>query len=179
MRARTGSRLLLAAAMAGWAGCAHIPKDALQLAPDSLEKRQLQTRRFEGISEVDLVAASAGVLQDVGFNIDESESRLGLLVASKRRSAVETGQVIAAFLGALVGAEPTYDRSQVIRVCLVVRPASGEEGAKSHLVRVTIQRIIWNNHNQVSRAEAVEEPEIYQQFFQKLSESVFLEAQKI
>ena len=55
-------------------GCQTIPKDALKLTPKSLEKRRLQTRIYEGILEVDILAASAGVIQDLGFNIDESET---------------------------------------------------------------------------------------------------------
>ncbi len=161
------------------AGCATIPKDALRLEPDTMEKRQLQTRRFDGIAEPDLLAASAGVLQDLGFNLEESETRLGLIVAAKQRSAVEAGQVASAMLLALLGVTPVWDRTQRIRVCLVARPASDDPENRSHFVRITIQRIIWDTNNNVSRVEAIEDPEIYQQFFDKLSQSVFLEAQKI
>lgn len=174
--ARTAAALALGLATAG---CATLPKDALRLEPDSMAKRQLQTRRFDGIAESDLLAASAGVLQDLGFNLDESETRLGLIVASKQRSAVETGQVVGAMLLALLGATPVWDRTQRIRVCLVSRPASDDPASRSHFVRVTFQRMVWDTNNNVSRVEAVEEPEIYQQFFDKLAESVFLEAHKI
>ena len=173
--ARIAAALLLGLA----AGCATLPKDALRLEPDSMEKRQLQTRRFDGIAEPDLLAASAGVLQDLGFNLEESETRLGLIVAAKQRSAVEAGQVVGSLLLAMLGVTPVWDRTQRIRVCLVARPASDDPENRSHLVRITIQRIIWDTSNNVSRAEAIEEPEIYQQFFDKLSQSVFLEAQKI
>ena len=67
----------------------------MELSPDSLQQRQLQTRTVEGIDEKALLAASAGVLQDLGFNIDESETRLGVIVASKKRSAVDTADIIA------------------------------------------------------------------------------------
>ena len=56
------------------AGCeASIPKEALQLTPDSLARRQVQTRVFETTNEAELLAASAHLLQDLGFNLDESE----------------------------------------------------------------------------------------------------------
>ena len=179
MRPTPRARIAASVALGLLAGCATVPKDALRLEPDSMEKRQLQTRRFDGIAEGDLLAASAGVLQDLGFNLDESETRLGLIVASKQRSAVEAGQVAGAMLLALLGVAPVWDRSQRIRVCLVTRPASEDPEARSHFVRVTFQRIVWDTNNNVSRIEAIEEPEIYQQFFDKLAESVFLEAQKI
>ena len=163
-------------------GCATIPNDALILAPDSMERRQLQTRRIDGISESNLLAASAGVLQDLGFNIDESETRLGVIVASKDRSAYTATQIMGAVLLALVGAPKNVDKTQKIRVSLVTRPFVGQDAAvvpDTQLIRITIQRIVRNTGDQVTRIESIEEPEIYQEFFEKLSKSVFLEVQQI
>jgi len=163
-------------------GCASIPKDALVLSPDSLERRQLQTRRIDGISEKDLLNASAGVLQDLGFNIDESETKLGVIVASKDRSAVTASQVAGAVALALLGANMPIDKTQKIRVSLVTRNMLDSNGADlpdSHQLRITIQRLVWNTANQVSRIESIEDPLIYEAFFEKLSKSVFLEVHKI
>lgn len=162
------------------AGCqTGIPPDALKLSPVSLERRQQQTRKFEGTSERDVLVASAGVLQDLGFNIDESETKLGVIVASKQRTAVESRQVVASLVFALLtGVTTPIDQRQKIRVALVTRPAS-DNSETSFYVRVTFQRIIWDSNKQVTRVEAVEKPEIYQEFFDKLSKSIFLEAQKI
>jgi len=149
------------------------------LAPESLEKRSLQTRRYDGISELDILAASAGVIQDLGFTIDESETDLGVIVGSKERDATEAGQVAAAVVVALLGggAMP-IDKHQKLKVSLVVRPA-GDEPNMSHFVRVTFQRMVWNTQNQISRVETLEDPEMYQEFFDRLSKAVFLEAHKI
>jgi hypothetical protein len=51
--------------------------------------------------------------------------------------------------------------------------------AESAIVRVTFSRIVWNDSNAVSKAERLEAPEMYQEFFDKLSKSLFLEEQKI
>ncbi len=164
-------------------GCASIPTDALKMTPDTLERRQLQTRRFDGVQEKAALAASAGVLQDLGFNIDESETRLGVIVASKERSAVTASQVTGAVLVALLGGGAmAIDKSQKIRVSLVARPVSRDvetAAAKDFYVRVTFQRLVWNTQGQITRIEAIDEPEIYQQFFSSLSKSLFLEAQEI
>jgi hypothetical protein len=163
-------------------GCATIPKDALVLSPDSLERRQLQTRRIDGISEKDLLNASAGVLQDLGFNIDESETKLGVIVASKDRSAVTATQVAGAIALALIGGYTPIDKTQKIRVSLVTRnlpDSGGSPMPTSHQLRITIQRLVWNTANQVSRIESIEEPLIYEEFFERLSKSVFLEVHKI
>lgn len=158
--------------------CTGIPKDALQLSPESLELRQLQTRRFETNDEMRILSACAGLLQDLGFTLDESETELGLIVASKDRSAVETGQVVAAvFIAALTGTAIPIDKEQKLRASVVSRPVG--ENNESIAVRVTFQRIVWNTQGQISKKEGLSEPEMYQEFFEKLSKSLFLEAHQI
>jgi len=165
-------------------GCAtSVPADALRLSPEALEHRQLQTRRFEGMTENEILAASAGVLQDLGFNLDESETELGLLVASKQRSARDARQVAAALLiEVFIGWEMETDERQRIRASLVSRPTgdAGRDGeGAGFYVRITFQRMVWDSANEVSRIERLDEPELYQGFFDRLSKSVFLEAHKI
>lgn len=168
--------LLLLAVLAGCDGS--LPQRALELPPQSLEQRRLQTRRFDGISETALLAACAGVLQDLGFNLDESESDLGLLVASKERTASIAGQrTFAVLLDLLMDVEIDVDAEQRIRASLVSTPAAG--ASDSHLVRVTFQRIVWTTENEISRREVLGDPELYQRFFERLSKSVFLEANSI
>jgi hypothetical protein len=172
--------VVLGALLAG--GCATIPEDALVLSPESLQLRQLQTRRIDGIGEKDLLNASAGVLQDLGFNIDESETRLGVIVASKDRSAMNAAQVAGAIAVALLGVYMPVDKTQKIRVSLVTRPSLASDGSvrpDSQLIRITLQRIVWNTESQVTRIESIEEPLIYQEFFERLSKSVFLEVQQL
>lgn len=161
------------------AGCATAPPpEALELSPDSLERRQLQTRRFDGVSEDTILAASAGVLQDLGFNLDESETELGVIVASKHRSAeVPAQRVRQILLAVLLDVQTEVDEHQRIRVSLVTRPAGADN--ESYHVRVTFQRVVWDTANEVSATEAIDDPVIYQQFFERLSKSVFLEAHKI
>jgi len=152
-----------------------IPKEALRLAPESLPLRQLQTRRFDTSDEKVLLAAGAAILQDLGFTLDASEPRLGVLVASKDRSAVEAGQVIFSLLAAVVLRGPVpWDEKQKIRTSFVTRPAGTEK--PSVLVRVTFQRIVWNTAKEISKLEPLDEPRFYQEFFEKLSKAVFLEA---
>lgn len=168
--------------LATLAGCASIPDDALALSPDSLERRQLQTRRIDGIDEKKLLAAAAGVLQDLGFNIDESETRLGVIVASKDRSALTGTQIAGAIVAAMFGIATPIDKTQNIRVSLVTRPAVSSDGVPlgdSHLLRITIQRIVRDVNGQISRIESIEEPNVYQAFFDRLSKSIFLEVQGI
>ncbi len=160
-------------------GCQTIPTDALRLNPESLKQRQLQTRRFDGISEKDLLAASAGVIQDLGFNIDEVETELGLIVGSKERDAKEAGQIALAIIVAVMGGgNAPIENRQLLRLSLVVRPAR-KSSSNSHYVRVTFQRMVWDMNNQLTRAESIDDNMLYQEFFERLSKSVFLEAHRI
>lgn len=161
-----------------FAGCGGVPKDALRMNQATLEDRRLQTRLFDTSDEKKILSASAGVLQDLGFNLDESETDLGLIVGSKDRSAVEAGQLVfAAVLAGMTGGPAMYDTKQKIRVSLISSHV-GENGRQT-AVRVTFQRIVWDNYGQVSKLERLNDPEVYQGFFEKLSKAVFLEAHGI
>jgi len=160
------------------AGCqSTIPKDALVLSKESLETRQIQTRKYDTKDEEKILASVAGVLQDMGFNINESETRLGIVTASKKRSAVNAGQQVAAVFAALLGSYTPTDKEQLMQASIVTYP--GSANSQSTLVRVTFQRVVWNTQGQVTRAEALKDPEMYQGFFEKLSKSIFLEAHQI
>lgn len=205
---RVGSRRagLVALCLLLAAGCSTIPDQSMELSPDSLKLRQLQTRRIEGIEESALLAASAGVLQDLGFNIDESETRLGVIVASKDRSALDLGDAVEgmivdslveaaldAMFSALFGdhfddgddedgEDIVYDVTQKIRISVVTRPAldsSGQRRQDAQVIRITIQRLVWDSEGELSHSESIEDPKVYQKFFDRLSKSIFLELQAI
>lgn len=244
--------LLLALMMcAGCASHTQISKDMLTLAPESMKMRQLQTKRYDTSDEKMVITASASVLQDLGFQLDESTPDLGIVVGSKTRDATDAGQVTAAvFIALLGGGAMPIDQHQTIRVSLVTAPMAKPKDAdpsqkpketltpakinaactrvyavihKSlsdelalvaspveaqavskrlaiHMVtdleddlnqrmkmrdfgatrvRVTFQRVVVNTQGQISRMEALETPELYQEFYEKLSKSVFLEANDI
>ncbi len=157
-------------------GCASIPEDALRLTQTSLQERQLKSRKFETTNETSILTACAGLMQDMGFNLDESETKLGIIVGSKQRSAVDPLQVAAAVtLAVLTGAFVPTDQTQKMRCSIATYPHNN-----SHIVvRVTFQRIVWNTQGQVTTREGIKEPEIYQEFFDRLSKAIFLEAQSL
>ena len=171
---------LALAAVLALSGCVsnRIPPDALRINAQTMPERQMQTRRFETPDEKMVLSAVTGLLQDLGFNVDESETRLGVVVGSKTRDARETRQVVGAVLIAgLFGGPIQYDKEQKLRTSIVTRPI-GEHG-ESIAVRVTFQRIVWNSQGLVSKAEAMKDPLQYQEFFSILSKALFLEAHQI
>ena len=186
-----------------FSGCATtIPPEALQMQPDTLANRQIQSRKYDIKTEKELLSASASVLQDMGFNLDESQTSLGLIVASKSRDAKEGGQIAGAILmGFLFGAAAmSYDKDQKIRASLVTKPAvtnnpikvelttnAGKnikfdqqvEASSGFVVRVTFQRLVWNQNGVMTKIEGINDPAIYTEFYDKLSKSVFLQAQNV
>jgi len=60
-----------------------VPKAEFVPVSDTLKLRELSTRQFEGVSEADLLSASAGVLKDLEFSIEEVETGLGLITGTK------------------------------------------------------------------------------------------------
>ena len=161
-------------------GCEQVPKQALKIEPETFQQRQLHTRVFDTSEEHRILSACASLLQDAGFKLDESETDLGLLVACEDRDARDTGQVIAAtawWLALGVLADARYDYKQQIRASVVTSPAGSSVGRTA--VRVTFQRIVWDQTNRISRVQHFEDREIYEKFFEKLSVALSLEAHRI
>lgn len=164
----------------GGASAAH--SRALMLDESSLKLRQTQSRRFDTSDEAMILRACSGVMQDLGFTIEETSRETGMLVGSKDRDAIETGQVAGQlFLAGLVAAfggqaDPVWDKNQRIRISIITRPMTGKNVIN---VRTTFQRVIWNTKNQVSRVETLDSPGLYQEFYDKVSQAVFLEAHEI
>ena len=169
--------------------CQTLPEDAFRLNESALELREIQTRSYEGVSDVQILSASSGVLQDLGYAIDEVEKELGVLSASKRADAKSDVEIVGnvardmadclltLFLGCDNDAYKSSKDVQDIRMTLVVLPALDNEG--EYHVRLTMQRIVWAKSGAVYDQETISEAEVYQAFFDKLSKSVFLEKEGV
>ena len=153
-------------------------EDVLKLEAESMAQRQLQTRKYKITAEDKIINTCVSVLQDSGFTIENTELKLGTILASKQREAVESGQVAGAIIIAVIfGVAIPIDKNQTMYASIVVSPASSDK--KASLVRITFSRLVWNDRGAVSKAERLEDPEVYQTFFTKLSKGLFLEAQNI
>lgn len=164
-------------------GCAmEPPKDLFVMTPKMLEDRQLETRRYEGLNEEEILIASSNVLQDLGYTLDNSETKLGVMTASKARDTNKGAEIAANVLLILLGAPPApMSKDQIIRVSLVTKPVlngNGQPLPKNHTVRVIFQKIVRYNDGHTVE-ETLKDTELYTGFHDKLSKSVFLEAHKI
>jgi len=177
IKARRSLFCVLCALVIAVGGCSgEVARSALTIPPQALELRRLQTRRFDTNEETKILEAALGVLQDLGFEVDEAESGLGVIVASKNRDASDTGELVGSFIiGGFTNSTPLYDVEQRIRAAVVTRHITREQIS----VRVTFQRTVWNNRGEISRNQSLTDPELYREFFFKLSNAVFLQANDI
>ncbi len=194
-------RLLLLPILGGLlSGCVQMPapkvESFFELTPKSVQHRALQTRMFETSDEKELLSASAAVLQDLGFQVEESVKEVGMLRAAKERGAREYGQeiqqgfiatlsLVSVLFGGTIVIMPV-DVHQQINATLVTRRSDTDPSRFS--VRILFHRSLWKGDGNVGDShippgqqnlELIVDAKIYQQFFAKLSKSVFLEAHKI
>lgn len=194
----------------GFLGCTTTPRttgiEFFQLTPESAANRAIQTREFETANSDELLSAAAAVLQDLGFQVTESQRSLGFLRAAKERSAREYGQEITqGIVGFLTFALSLFggtnatllmpvDLQQQINASLVAHPLPpreaepGAQGEARNQIRVVFYRLIWKGEGQSGdtyippgqqKMEMIRDPELYQRFFARLNKSVFLEGEKI
>lgn len=136
------------------AGCRTTAGDqvaALSPSGSATGMRARQSRRFDTTDRALMLQASVGALQDMGFAIDESDARAGVIVGSK-----------------LAGA--------TLRAQITLRDAADGE---SMVLRALFQRVIPRPGAQVDIGETLRDPELYQGFFEKVAQSAFLTANEI
>ena len=167
--------LVICLGVIGLSGCVTYD-NYYQLDENYLARRQMETMRFEADNEETILAASAGVLQDLGFTLDETETKLGLITAYKNREASSTGAKAAIILlAAMSDTQPVYDTEQKIYTTLV---STKSKESKGYNVRITFARVVTNNMHE-TRNEKITDQKTYRDFFDKLSQSLFLTAHEI
>ena len=159
-----------------------IPEPALRLSESTLEVRSVQTRTLAAPSEIDILRATIAVLQDMEFNIDRIEKPLGVITASKVTDAdSQTEKTRLFFLDLLCGlgasggcdAMSTANDDQHITLTMVVLPSLARDAEYS--TRITIQRVIYDKMGRIKVLERIGDAETYQQIFDNLRKSLFIQ----
>lgn len=186
-RLRRSVAAMVIAVVAG--GCASgPPEEAYRLPPTTLEVRERQTRTFDA-DEAEIIGACVALLQDMEYNIDAVETQLGVLTASKLVDADSAAQkaglialdvvnVVLAALGAGRSGSSAYagaDDEIGLDLTLVVLPSLAREG--EYTARFTLQSTLYDKAERVKKRHVIQEPIVYQEIFDKLSKSLFLETQ--
>lgn len=169
-------RILYIAALVAVTGCTHPPKDLLQPDQSTLAIRQAQSRVFNSCTDKQLLRASVSVLQDMGYSIKESVVEYGVLTAIKEADATSAGQVALALASAFLGGTvQPIDRTQHITVTMVILDKAAPNQASA---RTTFQRVVVRSDNSCY-AHAITDQEVYQEFYEKLDKSLFLEVNNV
>lgn len=170
------------------AGCAPAVSQTLTPPEDMLAQRQIQTKQYEFADEERILRACTALLQDMGFQIDEGTSRLGLILGSKMRDAnsLTPGQrtaVTVVALGLLAGGYTAplalflVDKMNAKPVRIEVGIFTRRIGAEGNRVAV---RIIFRqteySGGRPALPQVVKDAAIYQDAFDRLSKVLFLEA---
>jgi hypothetical protein len=161
------------AMLAAVAGCVTPtkPADLLVLAPSADAERELQTRRFDDVTETQLLAAVVGVFQDLGFQLRMSEARLGLVIGIKPRTLDD--MLREAFTYPVPQPVPRPDKIEVV----VTTRLAAATNARSYYVRVIFLRVRRDYaHANLTWAEELRQPALYQKFFALLSKALAREA---
>lgn len=163
-------------------GCAaSVPEAALRLPESTLDVRSIQTRTLAAPSEIDILTATIAVLQDMEFNIERIEKPLGVITASKITDAdstsEKTGLLLLDLLCAVGGggcdALSTARDDQHITLTMVVLPSLARSG--EFTARITIQRVIYDKMDRIKVLERIDDAETYQQIFDNLQKSLFIQ----
>ncbi len=174
--------MLLCITISGCVSQPDFPEAALRLPESSLAIRSNQTRTFSADSESDVLSASAAVLQDMEFNLDEISGPLGVLSASKVVDADSTAEKTGLFMLDLLctlggsgncSAMSSASDEQKILLTLVVLPSLSRSG--DYVARVTIQRIIFDKEHRMKARAQIDDPAIYQEIFTNLAKSLALQ----
>ena len=122
-----------------------------------VQQRQIDSRMFETGDEVMVLQAVVGVLLDTGFKVTETNMAQGLISAQKGKSGV----------GLYAGRD------------VKIRVTTFKVTDASIRVRATLQDISTGMDPRYTRGEQVRDARVYQEFFDKLAQSLFLDANQV
>jgi hypothetical protein len=150
------------------AGCATAP------APQQsqLEIREYQTRMFDTANQKQVMKALIGALQDDGFVISQANTDLGLLTAQKEINVRNAGTAFVATL--LAGNDATYQNNATMEAT-----ANVSAFGKQTRVRLNVAQKIMDNKGGVMDVQPISDPKFYQDFFETVSKSLFIQHEKL
>lgn len=136
-----------------------------------LEIRQMQTHLFDVKNFKLVMKAMLNVLQDEGFVVKNVQLDLGFLVATKEVDIERPG---VRFWG---GGFASPDRW--LKMSVLDATANVTEFGSRTKVRVNFQLKQLDNYGAVVGVCQVQDPQFYQDFFAKVSKSIFIQEEKL
>ena len=159
-----------------------------QLNPTAPADLVIQSHRFDTNESGLVFNGCVSVLQDMGYAVTGGDRPLGLVVARRKAEVPKAGLEHAVAEAALVtttiilslltGQDMVTDLPEQVEQTIFISLLVSAETENSTRVRLSIDRDMLYDNGRVI-PDHTESPLIYQEFFGKLSKSVFLEAHQL
>jgi hypothetical protein len=135
---------------------------------DTAETASYQNARdfyWRGVSVAQALRAGGQALAAMGYGRLEEDADFSLLRAERHEKLVSTSREVLRGLLKMKMGLPGKPDHQSIEALVTLRPAAGGQGV---WLRARFQRTIWDSNGD-SRTKQVSEPELYRDFFARLS----------
>lgn len=148
------------------AACAPMPTEQ----KTQLQTREFQTRTYQTSDVTMVMRAMLNVLQDEGYIVNNANTELGLLTASKEVDVEQFGEALLSAM--LLGNQARWRKNSTIEVTANVSPFGSQ-----CRVRANFQMKTFDNRGAVMEVKQIEEQQFYQQFFGKVDKGIFIQGE--
>jgi len=148
--------------------CQHVPP---QPQRTQLQVREFQTRSFDTNNTNEVMSAVVEAFQDQGFMVKNVVPQVGLVSASREVDVEDKNE--AFFQSFMFGPNARWGKNAIIEATANVKTIAGKTK-----IRTNFQEKVMNNHGGVDHINTIEDPRFYQDFFDKIGKSIFIEKQR-
>jgi hypothetical protein len=143
--------------------------------PTQLEKRQFQTRTYEGTDKALIMKAMLNVLQDDGYIVNNANPLLGFISGSKEFDVADkTIDIQKEF-----GTNKSSLAWKGVKVATIEATANVTEYGKEMKVRINFKRKLLNIYGNAQVINEIDDEKYYQDFFSRVDKAIFIQKQKI
>ena len=140
-----------------------------------LEKREFQTRSYQGTNKTVIMKAMLNVLQDEGFIVNNANPLLGFISGTKDFSTSDKTIDISKEFG-VSKAKLTL---KGVRVATIEATANVTEFGKEMKVRVNFKRKLLNQYGNEQQIKEITDANYYKDIYAKVDKAIFIQKQKI
>ena len=150
-----------------------------------LEKREFQTRSYQGTNKTVIMKAMLNVLQDEGFIVNNANPLLGFISGTKDFSTSDKTIDISKEFGVskakltLKGVRVATIANTIDAATANIATANVTEFGKEMKVRVNFKRKLLNQYGNAQQIEEITDANYYQDFYAKVDKAIFIQKQKI
>lgn len=149
--------------------------DVAKSTSTQLEKRQFQTRSYDGVDKALIMKAMLNVLQDEGFIVNNANPLLGFISGAKEFDVADKTIDIQKEFGTGKGSLAWKG----IKVATIESTANVTEYGKEIKVRINFKRKLLNVYGNAQIINEIDDEKYYQDFFAKVDKAIFIQKQKI